>query len=374
LYQWGRAADVHEAPTSANTTTLSSTSSPGHGEFIVTNFLSDKNWLEPPDEDLWQGLYGVNNPCPTNFRIPTQAEWVEEIASWATNPYFGPFSSALKLPLSHVRTGISGVVSSGVTAFYWSSSVWDGGSENSMYMFHQEGVGYVFNNYRSMGMSIRCIQEPIGIQLPLDHDLPSHTIDLRDYFTVAGDNLDLFSQLTTTYQGPSDPNTNVSSTETTSPFISINSLPLDFAVAALVSDRHNNVAACALNFEARSARPFSLTCSATTSIDLVALRLLFLYDDNDAYNSFTDSSLAGVVGSVQNYLEVECSNIPSQWLIIPCDPQWRIRACSVSRVHRPFPPNHLSHCQLHSVFEPRPTTCHDRTGSSAICRHDLFDH
>jgi len=95
VYQWGRAADGHEAPTSANTTTLSSTSSPGHGEFIVTNFLSDKNWLEPPDEDLWQGLYGVNNPCPTNFRIPTQAEWVEEIASWATTPYFGPFSSAL---------------------------------------------------------------------------------------------------------------------------------------------------------------------------------------------------------------------------------------------------------------------------------------
>lgn len=62
LYQWGRAADGHEKRNSPTTSSLSGSDQPSHGSFILSsNSLSD--WRSPQNDNLWQGVNGVNNPC-----------------------------------------------------------------------------------------------------------------------------------------------------------------------------------------------------------------------------------------------------------------------------------------------------------------------
>jgi uncharacterized protein (TIGR02145 family) len=75
LYQWGRGADGHEKRNSPTTSTLSSTDQPSHGSFILAS-----DWRSPQNNNLWLGVNGVNNPCPTGYRIPTEAEWNAERA------------------------------------------------------------------------------------------------------------------------------------------------------------------------------------------------------------------------------------------------------------------------------------------------------
>ena len=69
-YQWGRGADGHQKITSATTTTLSSADQPGNGSFI----LAPDDWRSTQNDNLWQGVSGTNNPCPSGYRLPTLTE------------------------------------------------------------------------------------------------------------------------------------------------------------------------------------------------------------------------------------------------------------------------------------------------------------
>jgi hypothetical protein len=111
LYQWGRKADGHQCRNSATTTTLSSTDQPNHGNFIKNpNMWGPSDWRSPHNPNLWQGLNGVNNPCPTGYRVPTNIEWTNEIQSWITANTIGAFNSLLKLPLAAMRSSSSGSI------------------------------------------------------------------------------------------------------------------------------------------------------------------------------------------------------------------------------------------------------------------------
>jgi len=63
LYQWGRGNDGHQSRTSGTTTTLSSSNSPGHGNFILAP-SSPYDWRNPQNDNLWQGVSGVNTVYP----------------------------------------------------------------------------------------------------------------------------------------------------------------------------------------------------------------------------------------------------------------------------------------------------------------------
>ena len=73
LYQWGRGNDGHQDRGSGLTTTLSDGDDPGHGFFILTS-ASPHDWRSTQNDNLWQGVNGINNPCPAGFRVPTEAE------------------------------------------------------------------------------------------------------------------------------------------------------------------------------------------------------------------------------------------------------------------------------------------------------------
>ena len=83
LYQWGRAADGHQVRTSGTTTTLSNSDTPGHSNFILAP-ITPYDWRSPQNDNLWQGVSGTNNPCPSGFRLPTLAEWLAERSSWSS--------------------------------------------------------------------------------------------------------------------------------------------------------------------------------------------------------------------------------------------------------------------------------------------------
>jgi len=155
LYQWGRRADGHQCRNSATTSILSTTDQPGHGDFIVTSSTPNE-WRSPQNNNLWQEVNGVNNPCPSGYRLPTETEINAERLSWSSNNAAGAFASPLKLPMAGQRFDSSGLLSAvGSRGVYWSSTVNSFGSiglnfDNSTAI----SVGYG----RSYGLSVRCIK------------------------------------------------------------------------------------------------------------------------------------------------------------------------------------------------------------------------
>jgi hypothetical protein len=105
LYQWGRRADGHQCRTSPTTATLSSIDQPAHGNFITIN-SGNYDWRSPQNANLWQGVNGVNNPCPSGYRIPTETEINAERLSWSQNNSAGAFASPLKWTLAGYRSSI----------------------------------------------------------------------------------------------------------------------------------------------------------------------------------------------------------------------------------------------------------------------------
>jgi hypothetical protein len=161
LYQWGRRADGHQCRTSATTASLSSTDTPGNGSFITApNFPND--WRSPQNANLWQGVNGVNNPCPSGYRLPTDIELEAERLSWSVNTSVGAFSSALKLPKAGYRDRNDGLLGSvGVTGLYSSSSVI--GTDSRRLDFSNSIAGMSTSSNRAYGFSVRCIKDASAI-------------------------------------------------------------------------------------------------------------------------------------------------------------------------------------------------------------------
>ena len=161
LYQWGRAADGHESRTSATTSTNATSAVPNDGNawdgFFITEGSSPYDWLTPQDDNLWQGVSGTNNPCPSGYRLPTEAEWEAERTSWSINNAAGAFASPLKLPVAGYRGNSDGSLSLvGSFGFYWSSTV-DGTNSRNLY-FDSSNAG-MFGDSRANGNSVRCLKD-----------------------------------------------------------------------------------------------------------------------------------------------------------------------------------------------------------------------
>jgi uncharacterized protein (TIGR02145 family) len=156
LYQWGRINDGHQIRTSAISSTLSDTDTPGRPDFIKAP-NSPYDWRSTQNDGLWQGVSGVNNPCPTGFRIPTETELVAESATFTTPDAAGAFASALKFPAAGARNNNGLVLSTvGSEGYYWTSAIV--GTYSRFLYFNSSGAG-MYNYWRAMGQSVRCIKE-----------------------------------------------------------------------------------------------------------------------------------------------------------------------------------------------------------------------
>ncbi len=172
LFQWGRRADGHQrvnrytgdpVTTSSTTSVLATTDTPAHGNFIIANG-GGNNWRSPHNDNLWQGVSGVNNPCPSGYRLPTETELNNERLSWlqppinSTNYVAGAFASPLKLPMAGGRYHVTGSISNAGTSGYYSSSTVSGGSNRFLFINGNDNTASISSTFRATGSSVRCIK------------------------------------------------------------------------------------------------------------------------------------------------------------------------------------------------------------------------
>jgi len=180
LYQWGRKGDGHEQRNSGTTSTLSSTDTPNHSNFIIiTTTYSDPNytydWRNPPVSNLWAAIKKSNDPCPNGYRVPTKTE-IESLLNtdyvineWTTeNSIDGrrftdiATDNTIFLPAAGRRSYSTGGIAAG-GGTYWTGS----SSYNQTYPNLYKSYRLIFNNSsisrfldeRAAGMSVRCVLE-----------------------------------------------------------------------------------------------------------------------------------------------------------------------------------------------------------------------
>lgn len=163
-YQWGRGADGHEKITST-TSNVKLLANYNSSQFIIHEQLSE-NWLAVDNFNLWQGISGVNNPCPTGFRIPTRQEWLEEIATWTVSngttslTGLGGFNSVLKLPIAGKRFFRDGVLTyAGVEGNYWTSTKNPNNYGNIYFLQSRNNYAVLIDSESlASGHCVRCIK------------------------------------------------------------------------------------------------------------------------------------------------------------------------------------------------------------------------
>jgi uncharacterized protein (TIGR02145 family) len=163
LYQWGRLNDGHQCRISSPNSSLSSNDNPGNANFILAP-NTPYDWRSSQNDNLWQGISGTNNPCPSGFRVPTETEWNYERLSWEQAPVnrinseTGAFDSPLKLPMAGGRIHSAGsLFNVSASGRYWSSTVT--GTANSRYLYFGYGNAGMGTDDRAGGNSVRCIKD-----------------------------------------------------------------------------------------------------------------------------------------------------------------------------------------------------------------------
>lgn len=161
LYQWGRAADGHQVrtPLSAthNTQATSWLADEGSNLWDGKFIIGFTDWLTPAATDLWSGTAAENNPCPSGYRVPTNAEWNQERRTWSSNDAAGAFASPLKLPMAGFRGISSGsLFLVGVYGYYWSSTVSGAGARS---LYFESSAANMQTDNRTVGLSVRCLKD-----------------------------------------------------------------------------------------------------------------------------------------------------------------------------------------------------------------------
>ena len=158
-WQWGRSAEAAAGPTATD---------PKNGAVSGWNPDNAANgaWAD--------GSKTANDPCPTGYRVPTQAQWDGVVAN-NTPTFVGTFSGTfsgsatnyeagvkfgdqLMLPAAGFRLGYDGALYyRGSGGYYWSSAELDSGDAWFLY-FDSSNAGT--NSYgRTNGSSVRCVAE-----------------------------------------------------------------------------------------------------------------------------------------------------------------------------------------------------------------------
>jgi len=178
LYQWGRPTDGHEKRGSTAITTLATSNTPGHANFIRAS-SSPYDWRSGGgNTSRWgDGTTGenqskaANDPCPAGWKVPSQKQWqsiykasgagapsaaTANTWSWKNSGFM--IGDALYLPASGYRNFSSAsLYYVGINGYYWSSTVTSTASCNLN--FSSSTVGPANYDSHAYGFSVRCVAE-----------------------------------------------------------------------------------------------------------------------------------------------------------------------------------------------------------------------
>jgi hypothetical protein len=170
LFQWGRSDDGHQliSWTDSITGNAINSSQPGQSSSLLPGNVffhgTSSNWYAGANpDDLWQGVSGINNPCPNGWRVPTESELNAERASWSNPSADGAFASALKFPVAGRRIYTDGTVDNFGFELYghiWSSTI--NGNMSRFIFYHDNCWGNCADTHhynRRYGLSVRCIKD-----------------------------------------------------------------------------------------------------------------------------------------------------------------------------------------------------------------------
>jgi uncharacterized protein (TIGR02145 family) len=157
-YQWGRKADGHEKSNSGTITNLSPSNEvpASYSNKFIKSTLAPNDWISPQNSNLWQGVNGINNPCPSGFRVPTSTEFGNEVTAYSITNVATAFSSILKLPAPGNRDVTNGSIPGpGGSCYYWTSTT----TLTQSYRVTLATILYNSAFNRGWGMSVRCIKD-----------------------------------------------------------------------------------------------------------------------------------------------------------------------------------------------------------------------
>jgi uncharacterized protein (TIGR02145 family) len=165
LFQGFRYSDGHElvnwtssttGSLTTPTTTNATTDTPGNSLFITEN-NSPWDWRNPQNNNLWQGVNGINNPCPVGFRLPTNTEFATLVSSSSITNYNNAASSILKFTVPGFRNITDGLLERVSTeAFYWTSTIDGVYLTDRNFKINSSGTD---TSGRAFGLSVRCIKD-----------------------------------------------------------------------------------------------------------------------------------------------------------------------------------------------------------------------
>ncbi len=158
-WQWGRSAEAAAGPTANDP---------------KSDPVNDwNNMTEAPDGSWAQNGNGPNDdPCPTGYRVPTQAQWAG-VVEYNTITNVGSFSDSftnygagkkfgdqLMLPAAGSRYGNNGALfNRGKDGSYWSRSDFEPGVALCLYFNSSSGADAYKGYFRRIGLSVRCVAE-----------------------------------------------------------------------------------------------------------------------------------------------------------------------------------------------------------------------
>jgi len=176
IYQWGRQTDGHQLRNS--TTQAGPVAAPVANRFITTT-LPQGDWRSTQSNTLWgDGTAGVdpakasNDPCPSGFKVPSQAQWAglfRTVSTWGApnTATFNTFTwtgngfligQKLYLPAAGQRSDNNATLSDvGTRGVYWSSTIYS--NDAYCFYFNRDEVFTNSWSYRRNGLSVRCISE-----------------------------------------------------------------------------------------------------------------------------------------------------------------------------------------------------------------------
>lgn len=183
LFEWGRAADGHELRNSTTTSTLASSTTPGHNQYILNTLGTyQQDWLNGGgSSNRWgDGTTNMNmpkaanDPCPVGWKVPSYAQMASLFTggnitssgtpgdatanTWTWTGNGMKIGDNLFLPAAGIRYNPAGSVqATGVQGYYATST-----AEGNLYkrlMFQDNYVDYSSNVFRTYGASVRCVAE-----------------------------------------------------------------------------------------------------------------------------------------------------------------------------------------------------------------------